>query len=305
MLTKAFNQLTLAFLDDFARAFPDEKSILLALKMAKAIIKCNESSPLLLLSFTNGETENLQRLDRTLFEIPRMRMDQLTKQLTPTNRAALDAHMTKLAELADKHEGQIREINEKISEARQSDAYATIEDMIKNPQNLLSAASNPEKLASIGEVFQQNKALQGFANDIQSQFKNSDDAQQMLQQAQTTVEGLLGKFPGLTEPGGLVNFGEPGNLGGAPIDNLTNLVSNLDISKLGDLGNKIGDLGNLTDIAGNLASNLDLSQLGDLAGNLLTDSSTPSSPVSATSLPPPPTPSQKNKRKRKVRRAPH
>ena len=132
MLTKAFNQLTLAFLDDFARAFPDEKSILLALKMAKAIVKCNESSPLLLLSFTNGETENLQRLDRTLFEIPGMRMEQLAKQLTPTNRAALDAHMTKLAELADKHEVHMREINEKISEARQSDAYATIEDMIKN-----------------------------------------------------------------------------------------------------------------------------------------------------------------------------
>lgn len=289
MLTKAFNQLTLAFLDDFARAFPDEKSILLSLKMAKAIIKCNESSPLLLLSFTNGETENLQRLDRTLFEIGGMRMEQLTKQLTATNRAALDAHMTKLAELANKHEGHMRDINEKISEARQSDAYATIEDMIKNPQNLLSAATNPEKLASIGEVFQQNKALQGFANDIQSQLKNSDDAQQMLQQAQTTVEGLLSKFPGLTEPGGLVNLGNPG---GAPVDNLTNLVSNLGI---GDLGNNLGDLGNLTNLASNLASNLDISQLGDLAGNLITDS--PSPPPSSSD-------SSKNKRKRKVRRAP-
>lgn len=196
MLTKSFNQLSVAFLKDFQRAFPDETTVSNALAMVEAIVKCNESSPLPLMSFTNGDTESLARLDRTLFEIPGMRMQQLASQLTPTNRAALEAHLSKLEELATKQGERMSELNARLSEARQSDAYAAIEDMIKNPQQILTTATDPQRLAGFGEIIQQNKALQDLATDLQSSLQGSDEAQRIIQQAQTTVERLVGSLGG-------------------------------------------------------------------------------------------------------------
>lgn len=196
MLTKSFNQLSVAFLKDFQRAFPDEATVSNALAMVQAIVKCNESSPLPLMAFTNGETESLARLDRTLFEIPGMRMEQLASQLTATNRAALEAHLSRLEELAMKQDERMGELNARISEARQSDAYTAIEDMIKNPQQILTTATDPQRLAAFGEIIQQNKALQDIATDLQTSLQGSDDAQRIIQQAQTTVEGLVGSIGG-------------------------------------------------------------------------------------------------------------
>lgn len=223
MLTKAFNQLCMAFLDDFARAFPDEMPIKNAGEMVRSMVRCNESSALPLMAFTNGETQELARLDRTIFEIPGMRMQQLASQMTTANRAALEAHLGKLEELALKLGSQMGDLNKKLSEARQSDAYTTIENMINDPKQLLTAASNPEQLAAFGEVLQQNDALKNLASNLKATFDESPEAQDIVNQAQSTVQTLLGG----QDLQSLVARTVAGGGGGASIEDLQRGVQNL------------------------------------------------------------------------------
>lgn len=143
-LLSAFNQQACDFLKDLGVVFPDDQWIAKAVHLLNSAIAMDERSWVPMAAFMAGEpTERWTGFPRKVFEIPGNHMALLHEEMSESNRQVVMRYMQNLSTIAHRMQDQNKELNQTISNMKQSDAFADMLSMVNdfnnNPASVLQA----------------------------------------------------------------------------------------------------------------------------------------------------------------------
>lgn len=169
MSVQAFNKLAIQLLSDMSSVFPE---LITAKEQIEAIVKHDNRStlPMVLFESTNDSVEN-KNIERYAFGIE---FDTFMEKLSAKNRKKVQKYFDELSSLLEKTDLGTKEVANRMRILKESNALEEIDNLLKDPSQLLSLINDPSQLESLISTMKQNPELAEMANQVTKNFKEQD-----------------------------------------------------------------------------------------------------------------------------------
>ena len=168
MSVPAFNKLSIQLLSDMSSVFPE---LITAKEQIEAILKHDNRSTLPMVLFESTNDSENKNIERYAFGIE---FDTYMDKLSAKNRKKVQKYFDELSSLLEKTESGTKEVANRMRVLKESNALEEIDNLLKDPSQLLSLINDPSQLESLISTMKQNPELAEMANQVTKNFKEQD-----------------------------------------------------------------------------------------------------------------------------------